>query len=355
MPSLQSIKIYWAEYILTLSRQCIAIYSIISFWGCTHQPESQTSSSSPVSAHTMNVQLIRRQLLSNLPSASGLEVIWDKMYVIGDDSPLLYELQTETWNQLATYPLFATEHFTSGRLPKALKPDLECLAGVTFKDKPYLLAFGSGSAPHRDTCYVVQLPANSQNTEIEVSQILLTKLYGALQADETVTGNDLLNLEAAAASNQHLYLLQRSVNEGPNALLVFAVPDFMQYIRNPAGALPPFTVVPFNLPTIEGLKAGFSGASFFDNCLFITASVENTDDAFLDGEVLGSFVGYLDLNQPTPVCYTARITHNGEPYRGKVESISIVRKTGTAQYQALAVTDNDNGESEILELLLTIE
>lgn len=304
----------------------------------------------------MYAQIIRRQLLPDLPSASGLEVIADKMYIIGDDTPLLYQLHTGSWVQEATYPLFATEHFRSGRLPKMLKPDLECLAGLTVADTSYLLSFGSGSAPHRDTCYVIQLP-NISGTGVTVRSVSLTKLYRALQTDVKVTGNSSLNLEAAAASTEYLYLLQRSVNNGPDALLIFALPAFMNYLSNPASALPDYTVFSFRLPDINGLKAGFSGASFYDGNLFITASVENTTDAYLDGEVLGSFVGYLDLANPQqPAIYTARLTTaSGQPYLGKVESISIVEKTAEKQYRALAATDNDNGQSELLELALTIK
>ncbi len=303
----------------------------------------------------MKAVFIRQKLLTDLPSASGLEIINDKIFVIGDDSPLLYQLQADTWEQRATYPLFPTNHFATGRIPKPLKPDLECLAGLKFKNIDYLLTFGSGSTAVRDTCYQIQL-ASAPATDPIIQAIPLKSLYRALQTDVAVTAGGTLNLEAAAASQEHLYLLQRSVSNGPDALLIFALSEFMAYLKQPAGPVPAYTVIRFQLPTIRGIKAGFSGASFFDDKIFITASVENTNDAYLDGEVLGSFVGYIPVAQaPNPEVQTTRLRdRSGRFYRGKVESISIIQKNADHQYRALAITDNDNGQSELLELELTL-
>src|SRR3712207_8318455 len=66
--------------------------------------------------------------------------------------------------------------------------------------------------------------------------------------------------------------------------------------RPPRSTLFPYTTL-CRSPEINGLKAGFSGASFFEDKIFITASVENTNDAYLDGEVLGSFVGYIPRSE----------------------------------------------------------
>jgi hypothetical protein len=330
--------------------------SIVTLAACQSDNERPiTSKNTRANRLPMKATFIRQKLLTDLPSASGLEIINNKIYVIGDDSPLLYQLQADTWEQKATYPLFQTNHFANGRIPKPLKPDLECLAGLKFKNNDYLLAFGSGSTAVRDTCYQIQL-AHAPETDPVIQAISLKSLYSTLQTDIAVTAGGTLNLEAAAASAEHLYLLQRSVSNGPDALLIFALPDFMAYLQQSAGPVPAYTIIRFQLPSINGIKAGFSGASFFDGKIFITASVENTNDAYLDGEVLGSFVGYIPVPQaPNPEVQTTRLRDSsGQFYRGKVESISIIQKIATNQYRALAITDNDDGQSELLELELTL-
>ncbi|QMU30753.1 DUF6929 family protein [Adhaeribacter radiodurans] len=323
------------------------------------QPKTKSPAVEKTNPHhhlsAMQSTLIRQQLLLNLPSASGLEVIGDKLFIIGDDSPLLYQLQVNTWDLTTTYSLLKTEDFITGRIPKSLKPDLECLTSFTFNNTTYLLAFGSGSTSKRDMAYLVPL-ADASETPPVVQEISLRNLYQVLQADTTITTGGSLNLEAAATSSEHLYLLQRSINNGPDVLLTFSLPAFITYLLQPTGNLPNYTVVPLQLPQINGYKAGFSGASFFDDKLFITASVENTNDAYLDGEVLGSFAGYIPMNQASdPTLYTARLTDTtGQFYLGKVESVRILQKIENNQYRALAVTDNDDGQSELLELVLTL-
>ncbi|MDQ3292376.1 MAG: hypothetical protein M3Q05_13895 [Bacteroidota bacterium] len=329
---------------------------LLLVFACQSKTESLvTGNHSRRNSSAMQVTFVRQKLLSNLPSASGLEVIGDKLYIIGDDSPLLYQLQANTWELTQTYPLLETEHFATGRIPKSLKPDLECLTSFIFNDITYLLAFGSGSTPMRNTGYLVKM-ADSPEESPFVQAISLNPLYQALQADTTVTAGGSLNLEAAATSPENLYLFQRSVNNGPDALLTFSLPAFMNYLQHPSHNLPEYTVVSLQLPQINGYKAGFSGASYFDNKLFVTASVENTNDAYLDGEVLGSFAGYIPVNQNSePTFYTARLRDGtGQFYSGKVESISILQKEENDQYQAFAITDNDNGQSEIFELKLTL-
>lgn len=82
---------------------------------------------------------------------------------------------------------------------------------------------------------------------------------------------------------------------------------------------------------MDGSPAGFSGATFADCRLWVAASVENTTDLVLDGEVLGSFVGVLDLAAGT--AEFARLAWaDGRAYRGKVEGLALrPRRPGTPQ------------------------
>ena len=109
------------------------------------------------------------------------------------------------------------------------------------------------------------------------------------------------------------------------------------------------------------MQARFSGAYIYDNLLFFTASVENTQDAILDGEVLGSFVGWIDLKSIKPnkealTLNTALVLDaDGNPYKGKVESLAIVSSEDNNNFRGLAITDNDNGQSELLELDIVLK
>jgi len=100
----------------------------------------------------------------------------------------------------------------------------------------------------------------------------------------------------------------------------------------------------FELPLIDGCPAGFSGATFVDGCLFVSASVENTADAVLDGAVLGSFVGVLDV--PAGTAEFARLAWaDGRAYLGKVEGLAVRQHLAPGRFELLLVTDDDAGGS----------
>src|SRR6185437_3138844 len=92
--------------------------------------------------------------------------------------------------------------------------------------------------------------------------------------------------------------------------------------------------------------------------VFFSASVENTSNAFDDGEILGSYIGWMkeeDLynNNEIDKVYKPKgivlLEENGSPFKGKIESITILEKDVNT-YIALAVTDNDSPSSELLML-----
>ncbi|WP_026461984.1 DUF6929 family protein [Adhaeribacter aquaticus] len=308
----------------------------------------------------MKAIITKRKLFREIPSASGMEVVGDKIYVIGDDSPLLYILNQKNLKIENKVQLFESEFFGNGRIPKAFKPDLECLTTLNINDRNYLAAFGSGAAPTRAHCYLIQLPEKPGDV-IQIKQYSLQKLYAALQINKDLLAEDLLNIEAAAStSGQKLFLLQRSIATGPNVLLSFDKNELFRHLTDSTSTVPAYQAYYFELPHLSGLSARFSGAYTFADKLFFTASVENTTDAILDGQILGSFVGTIDLKTLKPTTKpmgleTALILNEeGEPFIGKVESLAILEKIGERTYRAIAMTDNDNGASEFLELEITL-
>src|SRR5205085_370946 len=107
----------------------------------------------------------------------------------------------------------------------------------------------------------------------------------------------------------------------------------------------------YSLPSISNWLSGFSGATYSkekDFFLF-TSSVEVTNDEINDGATLGSFVGLIDRNDDWRLIGCAPILEHGKYYTGKVESITIISEN-TSSFTAVAVTDSDGGESEMLQI-----
>ncbi|WP_133273636.1 DUF6929 family protein [Hymenobacter radiodurans] len=296
----------------------------------------------------MKATILRQFDLPDLPSASGVEVVGDTAYIIGDDSPFLYCFDARALKPNGRITLFETVHFSSGRLPKNLKPDLECLTAVPAAGgDTALLVCGSGATAEREKGFWVTLPKQA-GAGAAVYPLSLSTLYTALR--KALPKSVVLNLEAAAATTTELLLFQRTVGSGAGNLL-FRLPlqQALDFIQHRSSQLPSIQTQFYQLPSIAKIPAGFSGATTHKGKLFVTASVEDTSDPVADGEVLGSFVGMLDLAQrsdrPLQTRFTQLIIPNGQPYRGKVESITVRREIAPQRYELLLVTDDDAGGS----------
>jgi hypothetical protein len=294
----------------------------------------------------MRATILRQLDLPNLPSASGVEIVGETVYIIGDDSPYLYRFTAADLLPGQPLTLFETAHFSSGRIAKAIKPDLECLTALTMTTgETGLLACGSGATAARENGFWVPL-AGAQGEAATVHPVSLSGLYGQLR--KLLPAGATLNLEAAAATTTELLLFQRTVGSTAGNLL-FRLPltATLDYLQHRSTQMPPVRPQLFQLPNIQGKPAGFSGACAYENKLFVTASVEDTADAVLDGEVLGSFVGLLSLDQSInqPVSFAQLQLPGGQPYTGKVESVAVRRRLAPNRYELLLVTDDDQGGS----------
>lgn len=320
----------------------------------------------------------------DIPSASGIEMAGDFYYVIGDDSPYLYKLD-RSFKLVERIVLTDTATFKSGRVAKGEKLDLEGITSFNLDNKFFLLMLGSGSGPMRNSGYLAEIPSSTSG-QVSAFKFKLDPIYQHLQSDKEIVEEGLLNIEGVAVGDDRLYLLQRGIGNGKNVLLSYDLKAFYSYIsytapvneaspssgnnQDASGAVnnsslkrtPPELPVPekyyFNLPLLGKLQAGFSGAYFFDNKLFFTASLEDTQDAVNDGEVFGSYIGYIPLealtaSSPAVIDVPAAVITrpDGATYPGKVESLVVLdRGAGGKRYKVIVVSDDDKGNSELLEI-----
>ena len=290
----------------------------------------------------MTATIFSENVISGLPSASGVEILGPTAFIIGDDSPYLYRLDAVTLTPLEPVRLFDTKHFDDGRISKKRKPDLECMVALTWPDgRAGLLLLGSGSRPTRDRAWFVPTDGAVPGLPEVVD---LTVLYNHLRT--YLPAGVSLNLEAAATTTTELLLFQRTVGRADAALLfVLPLETVLRLLAGEAGASVPVPhQLVFQLPLIDGCAAGFSGATFVDGRLFVSASVENTSDAVLDGEVLGSFVGMVDMVAQTAI-FARLVWADGRAYVGKVEGLAMRKLLGAGRWELLLVTDDDVGGS----------
>jgi len=348
-------------------RKCNAIlllsYLFISQFliqGCDMKDKKKSVDAAEKASIKPSATITAKHFYDNIPSGSGIETAPEGYYIIGDDTPFLY-LVDKNYKQVAKYELFDTTNFKNGRIPKPLKPDLESLATFTYKDKSYLFSIGSGSSDVRNKAYLVELPIVSEKPKVK--EVSLKGLFEKLQKDKTIVGDELLNIEGLDFSEDKVYLLQRALNKSRNLILQFELSDFGAFLFDNK-PLPEPGLYFVKLPSLQGYQAGFSGAYVLDDKLFFTASIESAPNAIQDGEVLGSYVGYVSLSDlpkaASPdkpiVAKVANVTDSaGKPYAGKIESLIVEKGEKAGKYRVIAISDDDQGHSEILEVEFIVE
>lgn len=157
-----------------------------------------------------------------------------------------------------------------------------------------------------------------------------------------------LNIEGTAFYDGQLYLFNRR----KNVLFKFDYQDFLKFLKGES-SFPKLMFKEYALPKINGVEAGFSGATILKNepKIIFTASVEDTPNAYDDGAILGSFIGMFDisnncLSENIDYCPVLNVDDNL-----KIESVTIIEeKSGEAEI--IMIGDDDQGGSMLINGLI---
>lgn len=289
----------------------------------------------------MEISILNIKKLSNIPSGSGIAKYGEGYYVISDDSPHLFLLNKE-FDVVSKVLISETEHFNGDRIIKAEKADFETLEMIDDKE---LVVFGSGSKiPQRDVFVRILL-----NDPVVVEKYDISKFYNHLRT-LPIFENSELNIEATAFRDEQLYLFNRR----KNIIIKVNYSLFLDFIKGET-LIPDLEIHEFFLPKINGIEAGFSGATTLQNqpTIIFTASVEDNINAYEDGEILGSFIGTIDISNNT---ISNRFEHCEIPIVNesfKVESVTIVEEIAVGKTKVVLITDDDQGSSAIIESIIS--
>ncbi|MBC6994553.1 hypothetical protein QWY85_06210 [Neolewinella lacunae] len=289
----------------------------------------------------MNINLTDKITLPGFPSGSGIVHVGDHYYAIGDDAPYLFKLDA-AFAVVEKIPLLEVDTFSGTRISKPDKPDFETLEKIGDTE---LVVFGSGSkSPQRDVFVRILL-----EDSITVEKYVTTAFYTALKSLPIFAGSEL-NLEAVAYRNGQIFLFNRK----KNLVLQFPYVEVLAYLQG-VGDFPIPMATEFTLPAINGVEAGFSGATALEGQakIIFTASVEDTDNAYDDGEILGSFLGTIDLFDDALGGELHYIQLPGSAGVVKVESITVTAETSPSSAAVVLITDNDRGDSDLFRGVLS--
>jgi len=285
-----------------------------------------------------SIRILESIDIETISAGSGICQSKDGWWVIGDDTPYLHLLNEKGQIQekylLSQIPILNQENYS-----KSIKPDFEAID--IFNDT--LLIIGSGSQFFtRDTAFVF----DSQNRKILLKKSLHNLYHKFYLLGDFPIGNSI-NIEGLANDGKYFYFLHRGNVCGNNRVYRINKIEMIEYLFDDQILIPEFTSYIFELPLINGNKSGFSGACYThsENALLVTISGKETGDVYSDGEIPGSFIGKIRLNNhiPKKFDYWSIVDANNQFLITKFESIypSIDRNV----YHFIALSDNDNGKT----------
>jgi hypothetical protein len=304
----------------------------------------------------MNIQILKQVSLDHISSASCVEFANGNIYIVGDDNNYLYVLKYDL-SVLTKIPLESTD-LNKTRIEKKSKKDIECITKITINGYVHLLLMGSGSiAPNRCVAYLIKLPT-PYSKKHHVQKIDLTAWFDFLKMNDEITGpSGMLNFEGLACDQEYLYLANRE----SNVLLRLDQKEMVEFLQGHMDGFPFPTIIHTEIGHIpSSVPFQITGADYFDHTFFVTAAAEDTNNPIDDGEIMDSLIARIQIpdfnksagmfNQTltaTTIDYCLMPTVNQQ--RFKMESICIYEKD-LDTYVALAVSDNDNGASDLFLL-----
>lgn len=210
--------------------------------------------------------------LPDISAASSLLNTAGRIFVCCDDQYALYELENnESWIQ---HPWPLAPHLPVDKTErKKIKPDFEALLGPLNNDNTILL-IPSGSKANRTKAFRFNL--------VEQSFVLLDMSEFFLNLSHRV---ELINLEGAAVFEQNYLFMNRGIGSNLSSLISVNPKSFV--IND---------IFPIDFGCINGVGLHGSELCLFKNYLFVLAVAEASPNSYDDGEILGSSLVKLSLD-----------------------------------------------------------
>ena len=259
-------------------------------------------------------------------SASGLVYKDNALWIIGDNSGFLYEYQMDSKN-LKRHPLLENP------IENTLKKDKADFEAITqFGDSIYI--FGSGSTEKRNK----MIQVNATDKKI-IATNDLSDLYAVMQNFGDIKPEDF-NLEGAIYNGESWFLLNRG-NGSSHKNVIFTIEG--KNLTND------FTILSndYKLPKIKGVRSSFTDGIIVGDSIYFLATAEDTESTYDDGEVLGSFIGSINL-KTMKIDFTQKISSSH-----KFEGLTLFTNS-KEKIEFLLCEDKDTEvlETEIYKLTL---
>lgn len=313
---------YLSAYVVQIIRILFIVWTLLTISSCGNKHLLEEVKSIP-----------------SYPSASGIEFLENKIYLIGDDAKNIMMLDS-SYNSIDSIALYA---YSEARIPKAEKADLE---SITTTKNNKLLLLGSGSlSPYRNVAWLIDPRMK------EKEFIRLDTFYQRLQ----LNGLKELNIEGSCSIPGSVLLSNRGSKGYPKNYLI--VTNDMFWTDQSDSHIAIISIGGNNDTTKFSGISGMTYAQKSDR-LLLTVSTEDTKNAIDDGAIGKSYL-WIIKNISSKKRWKAinpdkviDLENMDARFKGqKIESVCITKET-TGFLHLILVSDNDNGSSTIFRLVV---
>ncbi|NHN25063.1 hypothetical protein FIA58_005165 [Flavobacterium jejuense] len=215
-------------------------------------------------------QLQLFQEIIGIGSASGILYHNNLLFIISDNSSFLYELNLDNDH----FEKHALDNNPQENIPKKDKPDFEA---INLKDNTIII-LSSGSTEKRNKGKIFDLKFKKSKT------VDYTKLFDRFKKLTSLSKEEL-NIEGLINTSEKTYFFQRG-NSIHAANGIFILDEITNSL----------TFKAITLPALNGIESSFTDAILVTENIYFLAAVENTISTYDDGEILGTFLCKMRLD-----------------------------------------------------------
>lgn len=178
---------------------------------------------------------------------------------------------------------------------KKLKPDFESLSLVTIDGRDLLIAFPSLSKPNRDSVGIFEVSVKNEQFQIQSHRKYRAERLLTLLSESS----NELNIEGHVFLDNKMFLLNRGNQKTENEFIkIENGTDWLRHaINQTSDAGFHYTISRdfVNLGDYDGHPIHWTEGIWDEQSILFLATVEKTDNAYDDGDVLASFIGRFDF------------------------------------------------------------
>ena len=294
------------------------------------------------------IRLLKSQTLPDFPSGSSINYCNGQLYLVGDDARTVLILDKQ-YAEIDSIQLFVHEE---KRIPKKEKADLEASTFLIVDGIEYLLILGSGSKRLRKKIRLI--PYKMTVLDMVESSIIDADAF----IDRVKScGVDEVNFEGVTHAGNSIIISNRGNRKNITNHLIITESGFW---NNQAQAA--LRIIPLQIPSSSDGMPGISEIYYEESLdlLLIALSSEDTNNAYDDGAIGNSYIGWIKgfkskmANSVLTINGTVCLPDIHSDFeREKIEGLCVEMIEDKSMIIHL-ISDNDLGESKLFKVKVPI-